>query len=69
MKQVTIDLHNKLRNEIAGGKLKGYPAATKMLEVVMIFIKFYCDESLNIKTFARRIEKVPYQRVSLGDNI
>lgn len=48
MKQVTVDLHNKLRNEIAGGKLEGYPAATKMLEVVMIFIKFYCDEYKDI---------------------
>lgn len=30
LKSYTLDVHNNLRNEIASGKLKGFPAASQM---------------------------------------
>lgn len=45
LKSYTLDVHNNLRNEIASGKLKGFPAASQMATMV------WDDELANLGMF------------------
>lgn len=40
LKKLVVERHNELRNEIAGGKLKYYPPASKMMKMVSFFLSF-----------------------------
>lgn len=50
LQQITLDAHNKLRNQLATGQVSGYPTAQRMATMV-VFVFFYRNLNLLLVNF------------------